>query len=316
VRPIEERDHQVPGRGFAEIERSSNRQAPTRTREIGAELTRQLSGSADLSALLWRLRHHGTTLLLISEEPWIPWELVRLARREGGEEEWGDFLCQAFAFTRWLETGLGPAELPLRRLAVVVPRDLGAAGGDAVATEEELCTLLALSGNAHAVVRVEAQRSAILEAMCSGGYDGWHFCGHGIHSTGDPNRDGILLDGGELLTPSALEATQRLGGARPLIFLNGCHTARGGDSLTQIGGWAKRFLDLGAGAFIGTRWAIDGGAACTFATGFYRSFLAGIPIGEAVRLAREQSREKGGSTWLAYTVYAHPAASVKGWTTA
>ena len=86
------------------------------------------------------------------------------------------------------------------------------------------------------------------------------------------------------------------------------HTERGEISLTDIGGFAARFLKVGAGTFIGAYWSIFDRPAFDFAQAFYRRLLAGLPIGQAVQEARLEIRPQGDPTWLAYTVFADPLA--------
>src|SRR5207244_3542990 len=50
---------------------------------------------------LWELREQITSVLIQSEEPWVPWELCKLSGRVNGRVVEGPFLCEAFACTRW-----------------------------------------------------------------------------------------------------------------------------------------------------------------------------------------------------------------------
>lgn len=81
-------------------------------------------------------------------------------------------------------------------------------------------------------------------------------------------------------------------------------------SLTDIGGWAKQFLDRGAGAFLGPYWSVYDQSAYAFAREFYSRLLIGMPIGKAVQEARAAIKSSGSPTWLAYTVFADPLATV------
>jgi CHAT domain-containing protein len=82
-------------------------------------------------------------------------------------------------------------------------------------------------------------------------------------------------------------------------------------SLTGIGGWARRFVQAGAGAFIGAYWSVYDEAAFDFAKEVYSRLIDGMPVGTAVREARAAVRAGGDPTWLAYTVCADPMASVE-----
>src|SRR5207248_3038105 len=101
------------------------------------------------------------------------------------------------------------------------------------------------------------------------------------------------------------------GRAKPLVFFNACQIGRSAMSLTDIGGWARQFLHAGAGAFIGAFWSIYDQPAYDFAQALYSRLLRGIPIGRAVQEARIAIKPAGHPTWLAYTVFADPLATVQ-----
>ncbi len=269
--------------------------------DVGSDLYRRLVPDEMGELLSSFLDGEGVrTLWIWSDEPWIPWELLRLPRevRSGSP-----FLCEVFAVCRWLGKRPPALQLPLRQMAVVTPRDT-----ELHRSSEELRFLLGLRRAGRAVHEIPARRAPLRDAFESGVYDGWHFSGHG--PTGDdPDRATILLEDDTRLAPRNLSGDARgLGDSSPLVFLNSCHSSRTGLSLTGVGGWAEAFLEAGAGAFLGAYWSIDDETAWLFSRSFYESFLGGTPIAEAARRARLDIRSPGDATWLAYTVYAHPLA--------
>ena len=80
----------------------------------------------------------------------------------------------------------------------------------------------------------------------------------------------------------------------------------------QLMGWARQFMGAGAGAFIGSLWAVRSSSAKTFAETFYRATVRDrMPLGAASLRARQAiSGDPGDPTWLAYTVYGNPSASI------
>lgn len=254
-----------------------------------------------LSALRGKVR----SLLIQSDDPWIPWEILCVPETPGGEAADGPFLCEAFALTRWLSGIRQTLPLPIQRIAVVVPRD-----SDLPQAEGEYEDLLALAeSGARRVDRVPARLSDLQQAFWRGEHDGWHFTGHGSHREGSPDLSSLWLENDEELTPVHLSGkAKNLGLKRPLVFLNACSSGKSGQSLTDIGGWAPHFLRAGAGGCIGALWPIDDGPARAFAQAFYHFFIMGAPIAEAVYSARQAIRSEGNPTWLAYTVFAHPLA--------
>jgi len=271
---------------------------------VGARLCRELL-PPELQQLLWSLRGRVRTVLIQSDEPWIPWEILQLQGREGQRLVPGPFLSQAFALTRWLRGVELRPSLPLTRIAVVVPDGTGLAGA-----RRELNLLMGLANASRRIERIPARFGPVLDALDSGVWDGWHFSGHGLPSRStDPDSSRLVLEEDEVLTPGDLSSSGNLGLVHPLVFLNGCSTGRGGLSLTGLGGWAARFIEAGAGAFVGSLWAIDDGKAATFAEVFYHHLLVErLPIGEAVQKARLALRCDGDPTWLAYIAFADPLA--------
>lgn len=263
----------------------------------------------DLRQLLWDLQNKVLTVQIVSDDPYIPWELMRLRAREGRRTLEGPFLCEGFALTRWL---LGETEsqvLPVRHMALVIPKTSGL---PAVGGERE--DVLALHGVEREVTEIPAKYREVTRALADGCYDAWHFGGHGATYTEDPGLWNLGLEDQPLRPEDMGSEAGNLRPLRPLVFFNGCHTGRSGWTLSGLGGWPKALLGAGAGAFIGSLWAVKDKKARSFAKTFYESFLGGQPIGEAVRQARLRLRDEfpGDPTWLAYTVFANPLATCSG----
>lgn len=124
----------------------------------------------------------------------------------------------------------------------------------------------------------------------------------------------IRLGDGPLRPSDLAFAVQQKGLAAisPLVFLNACRTAGDIAGLMQLVGWARQFMGAGAGAFIGSLWAVRSSSAKTFAEAFYRAMISdGMSLGAASLRARQEiSGDPGDPTWLAYTVYGNPSAAV------
>jgi CHAT domain-containing protein len=151
--------------------------------------------------------------------------------------------------------------------------------------------------------------------MAGGATRVFHFATHGL-----PQSDGVattlLRLGHETFAVEDLvgaELARGLEVAAPLVVMNACHSARREQGLTRVTGWPERLLDLGASAFIGANWAVNDVLACEFTRRLYDALAAGEPIARAVRLARLALREADpdNSTWLAYSLYAHPNAKAQ-----
>ncbi len=273
----------------------------------------------DLRQLLWSLRDRVKHLLIQSTDLWIPWELTLLTgRADNGEVAPSQFLSEAFALSQWVPKTKKHDRLPLNRIALVAPSP------NSASLRSEVEYVLGLQTEERQVDRIGAERDLILSKMRSiqeeQTYDGWHFAGHGgLPGRGlEPEKAYIRLNDDNDLQPDHLLGIARdLGVPKPpLIFLNACRTGRGGSALSGSGGWAIRFINAGAGAFIGTYWNVEGRSSLRFAEAFYESLLAGTTIAEAVREARLKIKEAGDPTWLAYTLFADPIARGGGQTNA
>lgn len=260
---------------------------------------------AELQEEIWRLRESINSVQVLSEEPWIPWELCKMTREVNGSVVEGRFFCEAFNITRWIPGVSRKERLSLNKVALIVPRD-----SDLPCAPQERDYMLSLAGPGRIVDEVPATSLDVRRTLASGAYDGLHFSGHGLLREPDPNRSAILLEEGGELTPEDLSGMARnLGQARPVVFLNACKVGRSAMSLTDVGGWARQFLRAGAGVFIGAYWSVYDQPAFDFAQAFYARLLRGAPVGQAAQKARlAVKRRSGDPTWLAYTVFADPLA--------
>lgn len=297
---------------FRDVEGLGDDDPKTRPRAIarlerkGAELFQALLPE-DLRVLLWSQRRRIKTLRVESEEPWIPWELCRLVGYEGGRIVEGGFFCEEFEMGRWILGVRRRHDLRIRRVGLITPVAEGVLG----AREKEGGIRGFLEREGVCVEPISCRYLPILRALASAAFDAFHFAGHGAYRSGDPNsRSQILLDEREVLTPEDLSGeVSNLGRTRPLVFLNACQTGRVGHTLTDLGGWAPKVLQTGAGAFLGTLWSVSDRGAEIFARTFYEELLAARkPIGQAVRQARLAVRRElpGDPAWLAYSLYANP----------
>jgi len=182
--------------------------------------------------------------------------------------------------------------------------------------------VLSLAGKKRSVTELRPTFLDVTDAMANGRHDAWHFVGHATangSSTGEPS---IALSGADELVPANVSGRYaRMRVTRPFVFLNACQTGRGHLSLTGLDGWARRFVGVGsegttafgvegASAFVGSYWSVFDEAASAFSKRLYELLLGGAPIGAAVRDARAAVRKLDELTWLAYTVYADPNATV------
>lgn len=251
---------------------------------------------------LWALRSRIRSVHVQSEEPWIPWELIRLSG-VGADDTivTGGFLCEEFEVTRWVPEVVHKWDLTMNEVGVVVPASSGLP-----ASGPELDALKGLFAPPRQLAEIPAHDVILRKALAAAKHDTIHFTGHGVAGGANADHAEIRLDDDRRLRPEDLTGVVfNMRKRRPLVFLNACEIGRAGMGLTGPGGWPRGFLAAGAGAFIGPFWKIDDARAATFAVHFYEALLGGATVGGAARAARLAIKSASDPSWLAYSVYAH-----------
>ena len=249
----------------------------------------------------WDLRGRIRSLTVASDLDAVPWELLHPA---DGDHDDG-FLVEQFPVVRRV-AGQGRArQIVLRDAAYVVPP---AAPHNAL---DEIGLVRARVGAGVRDLGV-VQRLGEFDALLERPPSLLHFACHNEFT----DHAGALIRMGEgPLSPSDLAvAVQRrsLRDRSPLVFVNACRTADDIPGLLRTMGWATQFMAAGAGAFLGTLWAVRSTTARRFTDVFYASLVGGgLPLGQAVLEARRAvaGADDGDPTWLAYSLYGDPAAT-------
>ena len=284
-------------------------------RRLGYKLWRQIIPRGLKERYLAnRTAWEGKTLLVISDEPHIPWELVWPQDADARDDApWSVSL----RLLRWLRPDAvsryyaGPAAtLPFQAVACVAPADTRLQLLD---RERDFVLGLLPARGGRDASPATAERRAVLRLLRGGGYDWLHVVTHGEEpgSTGTPGA--IQLEGRAWLWPDDLvdpDVEGHISAMRPGFVLNLCHGGRQVWGLTHLGGWANTLVSAGAGLVAAPLWEVTDSQALAFAETFYTRLLAGDPVAESVHAARLAARN-GDPTWLAYSVYAHPNARVR-----
>lgn len=277
--------------------------------KIGRRLYRDLFGEELAREYRERIRGRVRTLEIVSDEPWIPWELIK--PYDDGVDD--DFLCVQYTLSRWVSGGTAPAaEIIANTLACITPTDSGLAEAQ---VERDFVRGLAAQRGIADHSPAEARRS-LVEQLLEGNtpIKLWHFACHGNFDQQVPDNSPLILQDQYFLRPNDLvgRAQTRLRTDRPLVFLNACRVGQGGLALTGLGGWAATLVGhCRVGALIAPLWSVHDGAARHFAEAFYTACQqSGMTLGEAIRHARIATRNAfpDDTTWLAYSLYAHPNA--------
>jgi CHAT domain-containing protein len=151
----------------------------------------------------------------------------------------------------------------------------------------------------------------LLELLRAASFDLLHFACHNSFQAHSPSASCVNL-GAQQFQPTFLnEHRGRFAGASPMVVMNACRTDGKGHLYTRHVGWAQRFLDAGAGAFVGTHWEVRDETAQSFAEELYGSLGSGDTLGEAIMTARRAIKDRAGDpSWLAYTCYGDPTGRV------
>ena len=126
-----------------------------------------------------------------------------------------------------------------------------------------------------------------------------HFAGHADAQEGSESAGWRFADG--RLNASDL-AELGEGPAPALVFANACQSAGAAHR-----GLARAFQGVGVRHFIGATVDVPDLPGADFARSFFAGLCAGMPIGEALRSARQTAFEAGDSIWAAYRLYGDPA---------
>ncbi|MFM7888895.1 MAG: CHAT domain-containing protein, partial [Pseudanabaena sp.] len=223
------------------------RWAEHRLESVGNELWDELIPER-LKQEYWKFKSRVKSVLITSEEPWIPWEMLKPYRdNDDGEQENDLFWCQQFAISRWL-SGAGTAdELDMKNTRSIAPKQV-----NLPSVKEEIAFLESLADLRSSVTPLTSfsTRTQVLDSLKNEDLSVLHFACHGLFDSTSPDDSAISLSDGAL-RPSDIRV--KFGGKRQrsLIFINACHGGRAEFSFTGLGGWADRLVNARAGAFIG-----------------------------------------------------------------
>ncbi len=301
-------------------------QIERRIRNLGYRLWDRLI-PADLKAFYsqkrasWAEQAQRRSLLVQSNEADIPWELIRPYGE--GNETWEEgFWCETFSFARWLlkrpETLAGyapPTRLRLSALAAIVP----VCYPELKAAPDEHVLLYKLIQQHRLTDRSpsRATEAAVIALLEEGSFDWMHVVTHGAFFAGSAlHSSALALEDKQWLASSAITGPRIRGTLktkRPAFILNACHVGRAAPLISGAADWATQLIGSGAGMLIAPLWSVNDTLATAFSKAFYTALLnpeRPATLAEAVWHARTAIRQPDDPTWLAYSLFAHPNATV------
>jgi Domain of unknown function (DUF4407)/CHAT domain len=250
----------------------------------------------------WDRQDRISQLTILTDKDAVPWEL--LYPLDPGRD--AGFLVEQFPVTRAI-FGRRPARgLSLRPARFVLP------AGSLPEAADEIDAMRRLLAPGQPPDEVISALTPLQDLIDGGNFGLLHFACHNRFDPVDGSSitlDNVPFKPGDMRTAVVRRA---LGKSAPTVFINACRSAGFSATYNRLDGWASQFLQAGAAAFIGSLWAVSDGAAREFAGEFYARLQAGSSLGGAVHETRRQmaAGQADDPTWLAYTVYGDPRATV------
>jgi hypothetical protein len=248
--------------------------------------------------------HTTPTVHIVSDEPNIPWELLRpyRQREEGKTIVDSKYFCERFAIARGLSSGLAsPDRLAIRKIVVVAPPS------NLKWVKPEVEALTQIAKNFGLELEIIESKEALKDFLMNGEAQVLHFACHGKFNRDAAESSFVVLGKDTMAASEITGKWTSFGRFKPLVFLNVCDSAQQGLGLTGLDGWAARFLrEAQVGCFIGSIWKTTDNLACQFAEQFYARLLEGSTVGEALRKARDVVRIEGDATYLSYSAWSNP----------
>lgn len=258
-------------------------------------------------AAFWRLvqlkgdRFH--TIQISSDQPEIPWELMRPMRPDGTRQ---DFLGLTYSVARWV-TNDGPVrDHPLYlqsmpKMFVIAPHYSGSRSLDGEAAEiQELARLQGYSP-------VDGNKRGVKALFRSPPQGIVHFAGHGQL---DPAHDqfAILLEDGQLDVQSWRSMADAGLLSHTFFFFNACDVGQAKQTGNFVDGFGPAVLSKGASGYIGALWPVNDQVAAKFSVRFYQLLQEQMQHGpadvsETLRRTRQEIYDGKNPTALAYVLY-------------
>ena len=294
----------MAGRGFQMIEPIKSRES---AEGLGEELYDHYAPDLFKKAFWMLVDARGKnfrTIQIYTDNPDIPWELMRPVRANGKERQ--TFLGLNYSVARWHMTD-GLRERPpftetMQKMFVIAPHYTGARTLDAEATETQ--ALAQLQGYS----AVNGNMNALRELFHNSPQGIVHFAGHGeLNATrGDYE---ILLEDGELDTTSWRSMAKDDPTSHTFFFFNACDVGQARRAGNFVDGWGPAVLGKGASGYIGALFPVDDQVAAKFSIRFYQLLQQQMQTGPAdvsvilERTRREIYQSTNNPTALAYVLY-------------
>ncbi|MCP4405926.1 MAG: response regulator [bacterium] len=247
-------------------------------------------------ATTWK---QGTTVIISTNEQWIPWELMF-----DGQDFWG----KKFILARYprLSDRHDHAEenRPRTHRTKELLSMVNVVGGGIPQAEAHRVHdfFNQFSSSLIVVKNLEHEPVVNLEKSLTG-TELLHFTCHG-HL--EPHLLQIAQDKSRIqnLLPQTISKLSLEPGC--FVFANACSSTVPVVTFGRFHSFGWEFYRRGAGIFIGTLGAIPIKYAIPFAESIYQALFSSKTIGQAVAIAKEKAEKERNLFWLLYTIYGNP----------
>jgi CHAT domain/Lecithin:cholesterol acyltransferase len=258
---------------------------------------------------LVRVYGFGFPIQIISDDPYIPWELMR----PGDATHPPDYLGVRHPIARWFldYEGSRQVKIPGGRVATIAPdykkrppvRPLDAA------QKESKSILQMLGARATSVSADTLSFIGMFEDTSKSDYALVHYAGHGTCKTDQAEFAYLMLENGDVHVYDIRRSMVALGANRhSLVFLNACQVGQSGLNLAVIGGFAEGLMNRQFGGLVAPLWSVYDDPAKTCSTTFIQDVFNGTPFAKALQTIRAQFGDAS-PTYLSYLYYGDVMAS-------
>jgi len=252
---------------------------------------------------------------ILSDDPYVPWELMRPTRREGDQRETDpEILARRHPLGRWFlnKEGFRLTKLKSGKVATIAPdyskrRLKGLKPLLSAQTESNtICSKL----GSHAI-RITGRKQNVIEMFEDARKEDIglvHYAGHGASKIKKAKFAQLLLEDTDLLVYDIRRKETQLGRNRhSLVFFNACEVGVSGLNLGVIGGFAEALIEDRFGGFVAPLWSVYDVDATTVVLEFLENVLLTDKaqrqtFAGALQKIRNEYGEQS-PTFLSYTYY-------------
>lgn len=245
----------------------------------------------------------GSTILISTNEQWIPWELMH-----DGHDFWGHKFVLARYPRLCDRKRVTPSGQSRQAVRCSVKRIVNVVGGNVPEVEAKRAASLfaGLPSSISVTILQQQPISALVKALNEA--EVLHLTCHGLL---EPHRLQVASDRSRVnnLLPNTVQELPL--GMGSMVFANACASAQPFVAFGTFGSFGWEFYRQGVDVFIGTLGPVPTKYAVAFAEAVYEKLIAQHgTVGEALLHARKEAAERNNLFWLLYCLFGDPEHSI------